>query len=154
MTEKINYFASKAHCETLLKECRDFRLWVSPGFYDTPIDELHRVYNGIGPDRFPAWLRRPLTRLFRWFEAAAFGHDWDYTYLKKTYWNFTKANFRVFWNGAKTGFRFGGIKIGLKLSARSLGLAILCQIGGWRGFKAAVPPTKWRPNVQKGTEKC
>ena len=146
MTEKINYFASKEHIKTLLLECEDFKLWTSLGFCDTPIDVLRQVYNGLGPDRWPKWLRRGITSLFRWFEGAACVHDWGYTYAPKTYWHFTVENIKLAWNGAKTAWKFNGCSFHTaKQIAGALGLSLLCQIGGWRGFKAAKPPTDWRP---------
>lgn len=147
MTEKINYFSSLKHCQTLLDECKDFGLWVSDGFYGTPIDTIRQVYNGLGPDRWPNWLRRAITSLFRWFESAALVHDWGYTYAPKTYWHFTVENIKLAWNGSRSAWKFNGFSVHtFKQIAGALGLALLCQIGGWRGFKTAKPPTDWRPN--------
>lgn len=40
--------------------------------------ELSVIYNGIGPDRFPDWLRRAVTRSAELFEPAALIHDLEY----------------------------------------------------------------------------
>ena len=41
-------------------------------------EEISRIYNGIGPDRFPDWLRKIVTESAELFEAAALIHDVEY----------------------------------------------------------------------------
>lgn len=41
-------------------------------------EEIGRIYNGIGPDRFPDWLRKIVTESAELFEAAALIHDVEY----------------------------------------------------------------------------
>lgn len=41
-------------------------------------EEISRIYNGIGPDRFPDWLRKIVTESAELFEAAALVHDVEY----------------------------------------------------------------------------
>lgn len=41
-------------------------------------EEISRIYNGIGPDRFPDWLRKIVTESAELFEAAALTHDVEY----------------------------------------------------------------------------
>lgn len=41
-------------------------------------EEISRIYNGIGPDRFPDWLRKIVTASTELFEAAALIHDVEY----------------------------------------------------------------------------
>ncbi len=53
--------------------------------------ELEAVYNGIGPDRFPDWLRTIVTEANDLFEPAALIHDVRY-YIGGTREDFTKAN--------------------------------------------------------------
>lgn len=40
--------------------------------------EIAEIYNGIGPDRFPDWLRKIVTESAELFEAAALIHDVEY----------------------------------------------------------------------------
>ena len=39
------------------------------------ITEIGKIYNGIGPDRFPDWLREIVTKSAGLFEPAALIHD-------------------------------------------------------------------------------
>ncbi|MBQ9338388.1 MAG: hypothetical protein IJS14_13950 [Lentisphaeria bacterium] len=63
-----------------------FFQWYSP-------EELSVIYNGIGPDRFPEWLRALLTSCAKLFEPAALIHDLEY-FLGGTQADFTAANTR------------------------------------------------------------
>ncbi len=56
-------------------------------------DELAKIYNGIGPDRFPDWLRAIVTEANGLFEPAALIHDLEY-YIGGTKADFTAANDR------------------------------------------------------------
>lgn len=38
-------------------------------------DDLEKIYNGIGPDSFPEWLRNAVSALHPTLEVAAFIHD-------------------------------------------------------------------------------
>ena len=42
------------------------------------VEEIGKIYNGIGPDRFPDWLRKIVTESAELFEAAALIHDVEY----------------------------------------------------------------------------
>ena len=42
------------------------------------IAEIGKIYNGIGPDRFPDWLREIVTASAGLFEPAALIHDVEY----------------------------------------------------------------------------
>ena len=42
------------------------------------ITEIGKIYNGIGPDRFPDWLREIVTASAGLFEPAALIHDVEY----------------------------------------------------------------------------
>lgn len=60
---------------------------------DFTIEEIELIYNGIGPDRFPDWLRRIVTASAHILEPAALIHDLEYQVggAKK---NFHEANKR------------------------------------------------------------
>ena len=55
--------------------------------------ELLGIYNGLGPDRFPDWLREFITSLNSIFEPAALIHDVDF-HLGGTKEDFDIANER------------------------------------------------------------
>ena len=54
-------------------------------------EELGKIYNGIGPDRFPDWLRKITTEANGLFEPAALIHDVRY-HIGGTFEDFTAAN--------------------------------------------------------------
>ena len=54
-------------------------------------DDLEAIYNGIGPDRFPDWLRKIITLANGLFEPAALIHDVRF-YIGGTKADFTAAN--------------------------------------------------------------
>lgn len=54
-------------------------------------DELKKIYNGLGPDRFPKWLRTIVTEANGLFEPAALIHDVRY-HIGGTRDDFTAAN--------------------------------------------------------------
>ena len=57
------------------------------------IAEIGKIYNGIGPDRFPDWLREIVTASADLFEPAALIHDVEY-HEGGTREQFTAANDR------------------------------------------------------------
>ena len=58
---------------------------------DFELAELARIYNGIGPDRFPDWMRELVTEASSLFEPAALIHDVRY-HIGGTIEDFTEAN--------------------------------------------------------------
>lgn len=57
------------------------------------LPDIATIYNGIGPDRFPDWLRAIVTEANGLFEPAALIHDIEY-HIGGTKENFTAANDR------------------------------------------------------------
>ena len=66
------------------------------GYTDT---ELRLLYNRLGPDSFPAWLRGALSDLNRWLEPAALIHDVEWSNSDGTRERFTASNLRLRRNG-------------------------------------------------------
>ena len=58
---------------------------------DFGIAEIERIYNGLGPDRFPDWLREIITLASGLFEPAALIHDLRF-HVGGTREDFTAAN--------------------------------------------------------------
>lgn len=84
---------------------------------------LQRHYNGIGAEWMSPKLRNIVTKLLRHMEAEALIHDIEYLLESKSYWRFTVANFRLFYNGVKARHFFSGLM-----------LAIICQLFGWSAW--------------------
>lgn len=62
----------------LIQKARKLRL-ENVGILDRySVEEIAGIYNGIGPDRFPDWLRKIVTESAELFEAAALIHDVEY----------------------------------------------------------------------------
>ena len=58
---------------------------------DFTISEIERIYNGLGPDRFPDWLREIITLANGLLEPAALIHDLRF-HVGGTREDFTAAN--------------------------------------------------------------
>lgn len=85
---------------------------------------MRRHYNGVGAEWLPRFVRKLTTFLLSPLEPAALLHDIEFLAKKKTYWKFTKANLRLFWNSAKDGHFFLGV-----------GAAVVCQCFGWSAWR-------------------
>lgn len=121
--EKIYSFSS-ADIRRLRTLIYFSRMSVPDDFLKTPIEELQRIYNGVGPGHWSARFRRFTSWVLDFLEAPAMIHDWEYTFRPKTYWSFTLANLRLAKNSARDGHLFAGLTAGL-----------LCQLFGWHSWK-------------------
>lgn len=65
------------------------------------MQQLCSIYNGIGPDAFPKWLRDVITSLHQELALAAFIHDIEWHESDASYKNFTLSNTRFKKNGQK-----------------------------------------------------
>ena len=77
--------------ELLRLKCEEYELSGREILDRFTIAELAEIYNGIGPDRFPDWLRSIITEANGLFEPAALIHDVRY-HIGGTYDDFTEAN--------------------------------------------------------------
>jgi hypothetical protein len=111
------------------------------GFENKSFAWLRRQYNGIGAEWMPARLRNLVTKLFSKMEAAALIHDVEYLNPNKSYWNFTKANFRLFYNGIKSSCIFSGFS-----------LFVICQLFGWSAWKEGKETMAWHYYFKEETE--
>ena len=48
------------------------------------IDALNKLWNGYGPDKWPACIRKIMTWIYRNYEETALIHDFDYTFSDKS----------------------------------------------------------------------
>ena len=104
---------------------------VPEGFFETPGEELQKIYNGVGPEHWSARFRRFTSWVLDFLEAPAMIHDWEYVKQPKTYGAFTLANLRLAKNAYLDGHLIAGLAAGL-----------LCQIFGWKAWKNGKEPIK------------
>lgn len=99
------------------------------------LDEIGQIYNGIGPDRFPDWLREAVTDSAGIFEPAAVIHDIEYN-IGGTWQNFTDANERFKRNCYKLVKDEYGWWNPLRYAwlNKARRWAHYCQMFGWEGF--------------------
>lgn len=97
--------------------------------------ELARIYNGIGPDRFPDWLRKVTTEANGLFEPAALIHDVRY-HIGGNFKDFTAANneFREnCYTLVKAAYGWYDPRR-YKWLFRARRYAEYCQVFGWSGY--------------------
>lgn len=107
--------------------------------------EIERVYNGVGADWMPLWIRVVLTWLFGpVFAPAIFTHDFRYSYGVGTLCDFCEANAELDRNGRICAdVRYGKFNP-LRYAARALArkLARTCNLFGLPAYLAAIDNTK------------
>ena len=97
--------------------------------------QLKTIYNGIGPDRFPKWLRVIITKSNGLFEPAALIHDVRY-HIGGTKDDFTAANdeFRTnCYTLVKAAYSWHDPRR-YKWLFRAWRYAGYCQEFGWEGY--------------------
>lgn len=65
------------------------------------LPQLNSIYNGIGPDAFPAWLRNFISALHPSLAVVALIHDVEWHESDKTQKTFAESNARFKANGYK-----------------------------------------------------
>lgn len=103
-------------------------------FTDT---ELRNIYNRLGPDSFPAWLRDLVSDCNRWIEAGALIHDADWYLSDGTREHFTESNNRLRRNGhrlARYTCRAWDPRRYLRMN-RASRFSNYCQIFGYTAWK-------------------
>ena len=100
--------------------------------------ELQSVYNGIGPESFPEWLRGFVNVLHPTLEPVAFIHDAEWVLSDGTEESFSASNARFKRNGykaAKAEFGWWRPRRYLVMNdARRYGN--YCQLFGWSAWRA------------------
>ena len=99
------------------------------------VEEIGKIYNGIGPDRFPDWLRKIVTESASLFEAAALIHDVEYD-EGGTREQFTAANDRFRRNCytlVKDRYGWYDIRRYLWMN-KARHWSSYCQLFGWEGW--------------------
>jgi hypothetical protein len=111
--------------------CNEFGAFAPDSFWEATGSELAAACNGVGPDRWPAWLRLTLTWLLRPLEASAEIHDWEYSLPDKSFRSFTAANIHLAANvmlEAVYDCRPACMLTGILA-------AFVCQLFGWHAYK-------------------
>ena len=65
------------------------------------IERLNRIWNGYGPDRWPACVRKVMTWFYRNFEATALIHDFDYEFADGSIDGWQTSDDRFFANAKR-----------------------------------------------------
>ena len=104
-----------------------------------PDEKLAEVFNGIGPEAFPPWLRGFVNTLHPTLEPVAFIHDAEWALSDGTEASFTASNARFKRNGykaAKAEFGWWRPRRYLVMNdARRYGN--YCQLFGWSAYAPA-----------------
>ena len=118
-------------CEKYELEGRE----VIKGYTNT---QLGSMYNGIGPEKFPGWLRAVLDALHPSLAPVAFIHDIEWSLSDGTKASFTESNRRFKRNGYKVAKAMYGVfnprRYAVMNSARRFGN--ICQKFGWAAWMA------------------
>lgn len=98
--------------------------------------QLSIIYNGIGPESFPDWLRNVISALHPSLEMAALIHDAEWHETDGTKQSFKESNDRFKRNGykiAKAKFKWYNPRRYIVMNqARRFGNA--CQMFGWKAW--------------------
>ena len=98
--------------------------------------KLASIYNGIGPDAFPDWLRDVITELHPSLAVVAFIHDVEWHESDGSEKKFAESNNRFKTNGykvARTEYGwYNPLRYIVMNQARRFGK--LCQLFGWDGW--------------------
>ncbi|MEG2076732.1 MAG: hypothetical protein RRY34_09540 [Victivallaceae bacterium] len=100
------------------------------------VDELSNIYNGIGPDAFPEWLRKGISFLHPSLAVLALIHDVEWFEGDYSKASFTASNERFKSNGYKVAKAkyawYNPVRYVVMNQARRFGN--LCQLFGWENY--------------------
>ena len=133
--------ADRDHVTELLELIRNQDLLRPADFDKAHFKTLLRVYNGIGPERWPPRYRKFVTRVLTRYEPEALIHDWEFVFQPKTYLAFTRSNLRWACNSViKAWHAHRGGKLFWADAGGGVACAFLCQLGGWQAYKTGKLP--------------
>ena len=101
-------------------------------------EELAGIFNGIGPEAFPQWLRAALDALHPSLAPVAFIHDVEWSGSDGSEESFAESNVRFRWNGiAVACAAFGWWRPRrYKVMWDAVKFARVCQRFGWSAWRA------------------
>ena len=124
------YNYSLNHIKYLRRRALRLPFRLPEGFEGAPFRALQRAYNGIGPDRWSPYFRKLMTWILEFLEAPALIHDFEFQ-TGGSYWKFTAANVRLFFNTVIEAID----RRSWKIFFSGIAAGILCQLFGYRGWK-------------------
>ena len=90
---------STAEIFILLQKVQNWNLYITEEYKKLSPDDIRKLANGIGPDRWPGWVRDTTTDILYLFEAAALVHDVDYSTMPdRTLDGWHTANYTFWYN--------------------------------------------------------
>ena len=101
-------------------------------------EQLAAIYNGIGPEAFPQWLRAALDAVHPSLAPVAFIHDVEWHESDGSEESFAESNVRFRWNGiAVACAAFGWWRPRrYKVMWDAVKFARFCQRFGWSAWRA------------------
>ena len=124
-----------AKLEQLIGEARRLKLENVEILDSYTTEQIAKIYNGIGPDRFPSWLRTALNNLHPSLCTVALIHDIEY-YEGGTQKEFRDSNDRFRRNGKTAAFAaycwYDPRRYYVWNKARQF--AKICDSFGWSGW--------------------
>ena len=129
--------ASLKEVKRLKELCEKYELEGRGGLDGFPNTKLASMYNGIGPEKFPGWLRAVLDFIHPSLAPVAFIHDVEWTLSDGTKESFTASNKRFKRNGSKVAKAeyawYNPRRYAVMNSARRFGN--ICQTFGWAAWR-------------------
>ena len=123
---------------SLRKACEDMELENRETLAKYTDEQLSDIYNGIGPEGFPGWLRKALDALHPSLRPVAMIHDveWHESDGSRTTFDMSNARFRR--NGCKVACEsFGWWRPRrYKVMWDAVKFARVCQRFGWSAWRA------------------
>jgi hypothetical protein len=106
--------------------------------------EIERVFNGVGPEWLPWWLRKLLDHFFEVFLPAVWQHDYRYCHGDGTLIDFMAANRELTDNCRICADAEYGALNPLRYLARAVGekFGKACDLFGLPAYLAAIEETK------------
>lgn len=100
-------------------------------------EELAGIFNGIGPEAFPQWLRAALDALHPSLAPVAFIHDVEWSESDGSEESFAESNARFRRNGITVACAaYGGGGRAATRSCGTPGSSRICQRFGWSAWRA------------------
>jgi hypothetical protein len=132
------YLHSMQTVDDLVAQIVTYDLEAPPMFWHTSLEDLERLYNGIGPDWLPKSIREAMTAHWGFYAPAALVHDYEYAMSEdRSFEAFTAANERMRRNCYKLNRKgYPWYKRWL-YQLRSDKLADACQTFGWGAWNEA-----------------
>lgn len=102
-------------------------------------EEIAKLYNGIGPESFPEFLREEIDEVLHIFEAGAMEHDVDFSQGDGSVAKFAAANDKLKSNCLKLANYFYPWYSRKRYRARAVArlMAIACEKYGWSAYLSA-----------------